>query len=227
MNFIRLTTCTASLGLLLSSLIALASPDDQRPGIDLDQELTALVALYAGSYMSGPEEGARQSRPILLRVVPVKPPPGHSRALYSEMRHDGAGGELYRQNLLVFDEAPDRTFNSMTALNFVDRDAATKLLDDPAALAADHLATTPGLGQGCAMRFTRQAEGFLGRINPDTCVIKSRNGDMRHIESETFLRRDTIEQLERGYSPEGALLFGNPDGVRYIWPRLFPKQTQP
>lgn len=185
-----------------------------------DQELTELIALYVGTYLSPADEGARESRPIHLRVLAVKPPPGRARALYSEMRHDGPDGELYRQSLLVFDETPGRAGNTMTSLSFSDRQAATALVDDPGLVAAGRLETRVALGTGCTMHFRREGEGFLGRIDPATCVITGKRGDTRHIEAQTFLRRDAIEQLERGYGADGQLLFGNPEGIRYVWPRI-------
>jgi hypothetical protein len=192
-----------------------------------DQELTELVALYIGTYLSQPDEGARDARPILMRVVAVDPPAGHGWALYSEMRHDGIDGDIYRQNLLVFNETPGRTGNTMTSLSFSDRQAAAALIDDPGLLAAGKLATVPALGPGCTMSFKREGNGFFGRIDPKTCVITGKRGDTRHIEAQTLLRRDAIEQLERGYDADGQLLFGNKDGVRYVWPRIDMTEVHP
>ncbi len=185
-----------------------------------DQDLKELIGLYIGTYLSAADEGARDSRPILLRVVAIDPPAGYSQALYSEMRHDGASGDIYRQSLLVFDESPGRTGNTMTSLAFTDRQAAAELIRDPGLLAAGHLSTTAALPPGCTTHFIREGDSFYGRIDPDTCVITGKRGDIRHIESQTLLRRDAIEQLERGYDDKGQLLFGNKDGVRYVWPRI-------
>jgi hypothetical protein len=192
-----------------------------------DQELNELIGLYVGTYLSAADEGARDSRPILLRVVGIDPPAGYSRALYSEMRHDSASGDIYRQSLLVFDENPERKGNTMTSLAFTDRQAAADLIRDPGLLAAGHLSTTAALAPGCTTHFIREGDGFFGRIDPDTCVITGKRGDIRHIESQTLLRRDAIEQLERGYDDKGQLLFGNKDGVRYVWPRIEAANTGP
>jgi hypothetical protein len=197
-----------------------ASAADKAPlASPADQELAELIALYIGTYLSPPDEGVRDARPILLRVVEVSPPPGYRRALYSEMRHDGANGDIYRQNLLVFDENPGRTGNTMTSLSFTDRQAAAALIQDPGLLATGRLSTTEALGPGCTMSFRREGEGYFGRIAPESCVITGKRGDVRHIEAQTLLRRDAIEQLERGFGADGQLLFGNRDGVRYVWPK--------
>ena len=191
-----------------------------------DRQLDELLGLYVGTYLSRPDQGARDDRPVLMRVVAVDPPPGRRHALYAEMRHDGVDGEIYRQSLLVFDEDPERAGNTMTSLAFTDRQAAAALIDDPGLLAAGRLGTTSVLGPGCTTRFEREGEGFLGRIDPRTCVITGKRGDTRHIEAQVFLRRDAIEQLERGYAPDGQLLFGNRDGVRYVWPRVEAAETR-
>jgi len=192
-----------------------------------DQELIELVALYIGTYLSRPDEGARDARPILMRVVAVDPPPGHGWALYSEMRHDGIEGDIYRQNLLVFDETPGRTGNTMTSLGFKDRQAAAGLISEPDLLARGGLETSLALAPGCTMHFVREGGGFLGRIDPKTCVITGKRGDTRHIEAQTLLRPGAIEQLERGYGADGQLLFGNRDGVRYVWPRIDLTEARP
>lgn len=200
--------------------MAAAAADTPQVAGTADQELNELIALYVGSYLSKPNEGARDGRPIFLHVVAVDPPPGHSHALYAEMRHDSADGELYRQNLLLFDEDPARSVNSAASLAFSDREAAAALVLQPDLVATGRLHTVPALGPGCDMQFKREGSGYLGRIDPATCVITGKRGDIRRIEAQTLLRRDAIEQLERGYSADGKLMFGNPDGVRYVWPRI-------
>jgi hypothetical protein len=51
-------------------------------------------------------------------------------------------------------------------------------------------------------------------------VIVGKRGDQRRIEGRTTISRAAIGQLERGYDMEGRLLFGNPTGDLYIWPRV-------
>lgn len=200
--------------------MAVAAADTPQVAGTADQELEELLALYVGSYLSKPNEGARDGRPIFLRVVAVDPPAGHHHALYAEMRHDSADGELYRQTLVLFNEDPARSGNSATSLKFTDREAAAAFVHQPDLVATGRLQTVPALGPGCDMRFKREGNTFFGRIDPATCVITGKRGDQRHIETQTLLRRDAVEQLERGYDADGKLLFGNPDGVRYVWPRV-------
>ena len=204
-------------GWLWASSVALADPVATA---ELDAELAALVDLYQGVYLSEPAEGVRGDRPILMRVMAVDPPPGRRYALYMELRHDGEQGEVYRQRLLVFDESPGRTGNSMTALGLANPQAAQALAHNPRLVAEGRLDTVAVLGEGCEMRFTRAGDGFLGRIDPADCVITGKSGQQRRIEGETLLGARAIEQLERGYDLEMQLLFGNADGKRYVWPRV-------
>jgi len=211
----------ASMALLVLESAVVLGQEVSIPQSVLDAQLADLVELYEGTYRSNPEDGVREASPILLRVLRVAPPPGRRYALYAEMRHDGEQGDIYRQRLLVFDESPDRAGNSMSALSFSDPQAAAALIADPGLVAEGKVTTRPALGPGCDMRFAPAGgEGFLGRIEPGECVVTGKRGDRRRIEGETLLRPDAIEQLERGYDADMKLLFGNPDGTRYVWPRV-------
>ena len=61
--------------------------------------------------------------------------------------------------------------------------------------------------------------------NPDRRPDHGKRGDQRRIESRTDITQDAIAQLERGYSLERELLFGNATGEQYIWPRVIPNQA--
>jgi hypothetical protein len=190
------------------------------PQTSPDAELERLASLLVGDYFSAGDAGVREDRPIYMRIRRVDPPPGRRLALYAEMRHDGAGGELYRQRLYVFDEAPGRPANVMRAWSFVDADAAARLIDDPALLRRSSLATTDTLGPGCEMVWRADGGGFVGRVDPATCRITGKRGDQRRIEAVTRIDARAIGQLERGYDLEGKLLFGSPGGQLNTWPRV-------
>jgi hypothetical protein len=205
--------------LLLALAIGLAGCAT-RGGGDPAGELRDLTALLVGDYFSAADGGAREDRPIYLRIRRVDPPPGQPVALYAEMRHDGPAGEMYRQRLYLFDATPSRDGLAMWSLGFADAEAAARLVDDPGLLRREGLGTTDPLGAGCVTRWTRTAEGFTGLIDPQSCVIVGKRGDQRRIEGRTTISRAAIGQLERGYDMEGRLLFGNPTGDLYIWPRV-------
>lgn len=188
----------------------------------LDGELDALAALLVGDYFSASDGGAREGRAIYLRIRAIEPPAGRRHALYAEMRHDGPAGEFYRQGIYLFDEQAGRTANRMTVIGVADQPAAARLIDDPGALRRGEVATTPPLADGCEMTWLREAEAFVGRIDPQRCRIIGKRGDPRGIEAVTRIAPDAIGQLERGYAPDGTLLFGDPDGRLYRWPRVMP-----
>lgn len=183
-----------------------------------DARLDRLAALLVGDYFSAAEGGVREGRAIYMRIRRVEPPAGKRVALYAEMRHDGIDGEIYRQRLYVFDETPDRSAETMTALAFEDGSAATRLIDNPAL--APTLATKEPLAAGCVTTWREDGAAFVGRVDPAACQITGRRGDQRRIESVTRIDADSIDQLERGYDLDGKLLFGNPTGDLYVWPRV-------
>jgi hypothetical protein len=188
----------------------------------LDAELERLTSLLAGDYFSAADAGAREGRPIYMRIRRIEPPDGRRHALYAEMRHDGPDGEIYRQRIYLFDDDPGRETNTMVALGVSDSTAAARLDTDPGALARGDVAKVPVLADGCEMTWHPEGAAFVGRIDPARCEITGRRGNTVRIEGVTRITADSIGQLERGYSPGGALLFGNPDAALYVWPRVEP-----
>lgn len=182
-------------------------------------ELRELSRLLVGDYFSAADGGVREGRPIYLRIRPIDSPLPHTFALFAEMRHDGPDGELYRQRAYVFDTGSSAPL-AMQALVFDDPVAASGLRDDPTLWVRQQLGARNTLGEGCDTHWVRQDGGFLGRVDPATCVITGKRGDRRRIESQTLITPGYIGQLERGYDLDGKLLFGNPDGTLYRWPRV-------
>lgn len=178
-----------------------------------------LTQLLIGDYFSAADGGVKEGRPIYMRVRAVQSPMPDKVALYAEMRHDGADGELYRQRAYLFDITATEPI-VMQALTFDDPAAAATLVNDPAVWVRSNLTTKIALVEGCDTRWIRDAEGFLGTVDPATCIITGKRGDQRRIESRTKITRKFVGQLERGYDVDGKLLFGNADGELYIWPRV-------
>ena len=202
-------------------LVACQSTEAPAP-TPLDLELIEIVSLLEGDFISTTEDGAREDRSIYMRVRSITPPEGRAHAMYSEMRHDGPEGDFYRQVIYLFDEAPDRTENRMTALRVTDPDTAAQLLSEPDAFANGAVETSNALSDDCYAVWAPSADGFASWIDPERCVITGRRGDQRRIEARTHITAYAIGQLERGYTLEGELLFGNPDGELYVWPRVNP-----
>lgn len=205
-TLIRAVLCAV---LLLPSLSARAD----------ESSLQELAQLLTGDFSSAADGGVKEGRPIYMRVRSIRSPFDNRIALYAEMRHDGSTGELYRQRAYLFDR--DATFPIvMQALVFDDPVAATGLIDNPALWVEKALGTHVALADGCNTRWVRDGEGFMGSVDPKTCVITGKRGDRRHIESQTRITTKAIGQLERGYDTNGKLLFGNVNGELYVWPRV-------
>ncbi len=181
--------------------------------------LQDLTQLMVGDFFSAADGGVKQGRPIYMRVRSVQSPLPNRIALYAEMRHDGPDGELYRQRAYLFDTESTLPI-VMQALTFDDQTAASALANDPTAWVSQGLATKPALVDGCDTRWVRDGEGFVGSVDPATCVITGKRGDRRRIESKTRITVKSVGQLERGYDMDGKLLFGNAGGEFYIWPRV-------
>lgn len=184
-----------------------------------EDDVNALAVLLIGDYFSAADGGVKEGRPIYMRVRKIESPFDNRIALYAEMRHDGPSGELYRQRAYLFDRDAQLPI-VMQALVFDDPAAATGLIDNPAVWVESPLATHVALAEGCDTRWVRDGEGFLGSVDPKTCVITGKRGDRRHIESQTRITTKAIGQLERGYDTNGKLLFGNANGELYVWPRV-------
>ena len=124
--------------------------DDKGPTVNLKQdafsefdiELQEITRLLSGDYFSDADGGARQGRPIYLRVRNITPPIGRRHAMYAEMRHDGPDGDHYRQLIYLFDEGSNRTENRMQAYRVADGAIAATLLEDPDGFTEGRVETT-------------------------------------------------------------------------------------
>lgn len=207
--------------------------DDKAPTINLKQskfskldvELQEIARLMSGDYFSDAEGGAREGRPIYMRVRNITPPIGQRHAMYAEMRHDGPDGDFYRQLIYLFDEADARGENRMQAYRVTDEDAAAGLITDPSAFADGRIEIGLPLSDDCYTVWSRTEAGYTSWIDPERCIITGKRGDQRRIESRTDITPDAIAQLERGYTLDRELLFGNATGEQYIWPRVSPDDT--
>jgi hypothetical protein len=215
---------TRGLAALASALLLVACATAPPAAEGPDAELRRLSDLLVGDYFSPRDAGVREDRPIYLRIRRVAPPPGARIALYAEMRHDHAQGELYRQRLYLFDETPGRTSNTMRALSFADGAAAARLVDDPDLLQRAALLTTDPLGAGCLTSWRADGAAFVGRVDPARCEVTGKRGDRRRIESITRITAESIGQLERGFDPQGRRLFGNAGDSLMVWPRVPPSR---
>lgn len=204
------------IAITLASMLGCAGPSRQA---DRHDDVGDLSRLLVGDYFSAADGGVREGRPIYMRIRSIDSPQTGSVALFAEMRHDGPEGELYRQRVYLFDRGA-ATPLTMRVLVFDDPSAASGLVGDPTLWVRKGLSTRPALADGCDTRWIRQNNGFVGSVDPATCVITGKRGDRRRIESKTLITPASIGQLERGYDMAGKLLFGNSNDEFYVWPRI-------
>lgn len=195
------------------------------PTLSLHDQQARLVGMLPGVYQSHVAEGARAGRAIHQAILEVAPPEGYQHALYSEMRHGGPNGEMYRQTLFLF-ATPAGGGLVMTSQGFADPNAALALHTNPDAVRIGAVALKPAIGEGCDMMWRADKDGFVGRIDPQTCEITGRRGDRRRLESVMRIGPMAIEHAEYGYDLEGKLLFGGPPGRRFVWPRQAGDETR-
>ena len=96
-----------------------------------ESPLQDLTQLLVGDYFSAADGGVKEGRPIYMRIRSIQSPMPDKVALYAEMRHDSADGELYRQRAYLFVIAATEPI-VMQALTFDDPAAAAGLVNDPA-----------------------------------------------------------------------------------------------
>lgn len=189
----RLTGTALCLLLLLGSAAA------------ADETLESLAALMAGTYQS-------TSPPFVDRRVRVAAPELGQVVFYLELLQ-GDPLEVYRQRLLVF-ERDERGRILQRAFLIADPDRLA-MRTESEIRTSDFRDVTPMLGEGCETIWSQTESGFRGYTNPATCVItSSRTGNLRHIEAETVIAKDSMTLIERGYDPAGNQLFGTPQGSR-------------
>lgn len=191
----------------------------------LDQDLASLTQILSGDFFSAADGGASEGRPIYLRIRNITPRTGQRHAMYAEMRHDGPDGAFYRQLIYLFDEGTERVENRMQAYRVADKQAASQLVFSPDAYADGRVEVTSSLSDDCYTVWTKTESGFSGWLDPERCIIIGKRGDQRRIESRTEISRASIGQLERGYSLDMDLLFGNATGELYVWPRVTPTKA--
>ena len=183
------------------------------------RDLQQLTELLVGDYYSAADGGVRAGRPIYMRIRTIAAPVASTVALYAEMRHDGVAGELYRQRVYLFESVPTAPL-AMQALVFDDQLQAMGLIDDPDLWVRSGWTTRLALVEGCETHWVREQDGFMGRVDPETCVNTGKRGDRRRIESKTLITPEYIGQLEKGYDIDGRVLFGNETDELYVWPRV-------
>lgn len=189
----------------------------------LGDDVADLAALLEGTYRTVHETHHPDTPQLTDRRMRVAVPALGENVLYWQL-NSGPDQRVYRQRLLRLTQDPatgeilQHSFSLAEPGRFVDRfdDAAAFEAIGPADLADD-------LPAGCELRWQRLEDGWRGYLDPARCVIFSRrHQDYRHIEGEVIVRRDGLQQAERGFAADGRQLFGTAPGEFLRLDRLTP-----
>ena len=153
------------------------------------------------------------------RIVDV--PALGDHVVYAQINRRADASDIYRQTLMVFELADSGEIIANT-WRFREADSFQDILADPARLAT---LTAGDFGQAlpasCAQTWSVDGDGFVGRVDRESCeIISRRTGNPRRIQSTEFVHRDAIENEESGYRPDGSMIFGLPEGVYYRYERV-------
>lgn len=186
----------------------------------LDKLLPLITGDFDNRAQFEAQEGDTISR-LGLQRRRVNAPALGTHVVYAQINHRADPSDIYRQTIMVFEEADDGAVSSRT-LRFADADAHRDIMDNLErfeTLTADDIG--PALPGGCDPSWSFDGEQFISRISADECVIISRRtGNPRHIQGTEFVRIDAILNEESGYREDGSMIFGLPEGVYYRYDRV-------
>jgi hypothetical protein len=200
-------------------LIVLAFP---QAVISADSEqIDHLLNLMQGEFRN--DHGSlAEGEPVLQdRRIRVDAPQLGEYVVYMQV-NSGKELKVYRQRLLVFTRDPDggtvlqHTWAFKNPDRFVDGFEKPELFRD---VGPEDLELT--LPEGCIQKWTVIADGWSGRVDPETCLIWSeRRQSWRRIGAELKLTPGLMLQAERGFDEDGKQVFGTPPGDLYELPRI-------
>jgi catechol 2,3-dioxygenase-like lactoylglutathione lyase family enzyme len=192
---------------------------------DKPSALARLLAWMTGDFDNRAQFAAQppSAKPVFAllgqqrRAVSV--PALGQHVVYAQINSDADPAQVYRQRLLVFTPGDGDTLR-MTTWSFADepahRDILTRL-DDLASMPRE--AFVPSLPPGCEAEWAWRDEVLYSQIRADACHIDSQRGGRIAIQSTEIVGSGGIRSEESGYSLDGRMLFGLPEGQYYDYRR--------
>jgi hypothetical protein len=167
----------------------------------------------------GTDEGDFSHLGLQRRLVRV--PALGEHVIYAQINRRADPDDVYRQFLQVFSVDDNGEIQSRI-LRFVDAEKHLDILAHPETfdtLSAEEF--RPALAEGCEPHWRIEDNAYRVSIDRSDCIIVSqRDGKPRHIQSTEFVEANRIRNEESGYLPDGAQIFGLPDGVYYEYLRV-------
>jgi hypothetical protein len=212
----------AILAVLLCLAAGVTGARTEPAATDPEVQIDGLMRLMSGNFDNFAQFSAQATadKPmfsllgIQRRLVTV--PALGAHVVFAQVNNDADPTRIYRQRLYSF-AADEYGELVMKTWSFVDEVGARDIMGRLADLAAMPIeAFRPSLPEGCDMRWSQDAEGWTGRVDPQTCRITSRRrGTPIKLRATEIVTRSGLRSEESGFTPEGEMVFGLPDGVYY------------
>ena len=190
-------------------------PKERRVAVDASPA-ASLAALMEGRFRTAPDDPENDFVDSRLRIAPM----GAGVWLYYQL-NTGPDRRVYRQRVL---HLQDRDDGAVVQVAYDLADPSRFQLEPGAKVLSSAFADisvkdlNQSLPDGCEQVWRPAAdEGdalWVGRVDRLTCKVFSprRQADIA-LFAEARLGEDILRQTEKGYSEDGALLFGGPDGT--------------
>lgn len=188
----------------------------------LDKDFQTMMAWLPGVYDNqeqvyfeeeqGVDEALRHQR-VHSVFEPVDLKAFGEHVFYVQQHLNDDSDHIYRQQIYSF--RPDYAQNAIRLIIHTPNDptALTDAHDNPAlleALTPDQTTVAPG----CDIIWHRQANQFVGYLQPDACTYVSEESDQRiTVNDDLLLTEKALWMAERTHDAAGRLLTGHPAGV--------------
>lgn len=152
---------------------------------------------------------------------PVNAPHIGEHVVYLEWRADGPDGEISRQRIWAFREAPDGALSGMDFYTFADPGPYAGRGGEPDAFAGLTNDDLIGYPDGCTL--TARVPDWAGHVldvSPQDCVIAARSGRNMGIEAHIEIARHHLSYREAGHLQGGGYAFMVPGGPPYEFKRV-------
>lgn len=186
----------------------------------LADDIDDLLQSLEGTYRIVPSADDTQTPLLTSHYAAVAAPEIGAHTVYWQM-NEGSTQRVYRQALLVFTRGDDGAITEL-AYNFTDPAAVADGFLRPAVFAnLTREDLRPAINSECKQAWARTAEGWHGAMPADSCRMWSeRRQSWNYIGSEVLPRADALLYVERGFTEDGTMIFGQQRGEYYRMTRL-------
>lgn len=161
------------LGFVVSTCLVAGCAQSEK---QLDLELAALLQVLPGTY-AGEAPNAfspdREMQTTFHKIAPIDAPQFGEKVFYYQLSTESADGPAMQMKVFVFDSAPDRAANHMSAYIFMPGQAVGNLEKDTDRVAALEPAELMSFPLECAFKWSPVDGGFEGVVHSSDCAYPS------------------------------------------------------